>query len=346
MSSCWTVALLRVAASSVLFGCHPQFRLNTEGRDPAAISRTQAEAIAETLRRCSARPTSRGPGGRRAESERLQAAAGPIGGDAEGNQWGLFRRHCAACHGTSGDGAGPSAAVLNPYPRDFRNGVFKYTSTAGGAKPLRDDLLRTFRQGIPGTAMPSFCKLPDREIEALLEYVKYLSIRGQTELYLLQTVVDEDAVLPLAMHEVMAEGVLPAARSWDEARRAGRRSAATAAGRHARAVGRLDRPGRASCSTARAANVSSVMARWAMATASRRNSTTTGTSERKGPRRSRPLPWPGGSACPSSRCVRGTSRWASSTAATGRSISIGGFRWASRARRCRRPAPPPAARAS
>ena len=53
-----------------------------------------------------------------------------------------------------GDGAGPAAAVLDPYPRDFRNGLFKYTSTAGGAKPLREDLLRTLQQGIPGTAMP------------------------------------------------------------------------------------------------------------------------------------------------------------------------------------------------
>ena len=148
----------------------------------------------------------------------LKAAAGPIGGDAEGNQWGLFRRHCAGCHGISGDGAGPAAAVLDPYPRDFRNGVFKYTSTAGGAKPLREDLLRTLQQGIPGTAMPSFRKLPGEQLDALLEYVKYLAIRGETELHLIQSVVDEDASLPLDMGEVIEEGLLPAAKSWDDAR--------------------------------------------------------------------------------------------------------------------------------
>ena len=147
----------------------------------------------------------------------MKTAAGPIGGDAEGNRWGLFRRHCAACHGISGDGAGPSAAVLNPYPRDFRNGVFKYTSTAAGAKPLPDDLLRTLRQGIPGTAMPSFRKLPDRELGRLLEYVKYLSIRGQTELYLLVQVVDEDAAVPLVPSEITSDAVAPAAKSWDDA---------------------------------------------------------------------------------------------------------------------------------
>jgi len=37
------------------------------------------------------------------------------------------------------------------------------------------------RNGIPGTAMPSFRTLPDDEIKALISYVKYLTIRGQLE---------------------------------------------------------------------------------------------------------------------------------------------------------------------
>jgi mono/diheme cytochrome c family protein len=147
----------------------------------------------------------------------LKMAAGPIGSDAEDRPWGLYRKHCLACHGLSGDGAGANAANLDPYPRDFRNGVFKYTSTAGAAKPLRDDLLHTLRNGIPGTAMPSLAKLPDEQIESLVEYVKYLSIRGETELYLLQTVVDEHAALPLDQGKVLADGVKPAAISWDRA---------------------------------------------------------------------------------------------------------------------------------
>ena len=44
----------------------------------------------------------------------------------------LFAQHCAACHGISGDGAGPTAALLDPYPRDFRNGVFKYMRKGTG----------------------------------------------------------------------------------------------------------------------------------------------------------------------------------------------------------------------
>jgi mono/diheme cytochrome c family protein len=212
-------ALLLLCVAGCSMSSAPQFRLNTEGRNPASISRTQGEAIGEALGGLFGTPDEpKVPTGVELDLKRLRAAAGPIAGDAQGNQRGLFRRHCAACHGTAGDGAGPTAGVLNPYPRDFRNGVFKFTSTAGGAKPLRDDLLRTLREGLPGTAMPSFRNLPDRELDALLEYVKYLSIRGQTELSLLQKVVDEDAALPVPTHEVLADDVLPAARSWDEAR--------------------------------------------------------------------------------------------------------------------------------
>jgi mono/diheme cytochrome c family protein len=65
--------------------------------------------------------------------------------------------------------------------------------------------------------MPSHAALEPEEIEALIEYVKYLSIRGQTEAYLLQTVVDEDESGPLALDAVLKEGVLPAAQSWETA---------------------------------------------------------------------------------------------------------------------------------
>jgi mono/diheme cytochrome c family protein len=112
-----------------------------------------------------------------------------------------------------------AAAELDPYPRDFRNGVFKYTSTRGGVKPITMDLRRTLYRGVAGTAMPSFAQLPEEEIDALLEYVRYFSIRGQIELYLFQMVVDDDGTLPPDESQVMEEGVLPAAQSWLEPER-------------------------------------------------------------------------------------------------------------------------------
>ena len=117
---------------------------------------------------------------------KLELAAGPVGSDELGNPRGLYREHCAHCHGISGDGAGPTAAFLNPYPRDYRKGQFKFKSTPVGAKPTHDDLKKIVLEGIPGTAMPSFRLLPDLEVEALVDYVKYLAIRGEVERQLLQ----------------------------------------------------------------------------------------------------------------------------------------------------------------
>ncbi|MGA2798783.1 MAG: cytochrome c, partial [Thermoguttaceae bacterium] len=217
------IAYFKLIIFILLFsGCSwstpPQFGLNTEGRDPQSITRDQVAAITGTLEKLFGKPDEPAvPEGVDLNLDLLKMAAGPIGSNADDRPWGLYRKHCLACHGLSGDGAGPNAADLDPYPRDFRNGIFKYASTAGAAKPLRDDLLRTLQSGIPGTAMPSLAKLPHEQIESLVEYVKYLSIRGETELFLFQTVVDDHAALPLDQGKVLAEGVKPAAMSWDRA---------------------------------------------------------------------------------------------------------------------------------
>jgi mono/diheme cytochrome c family protein len=112
---------------------------------------------------------------------KLKLAAGRVGSDSTGRPRGLYREHCAHCHGITGDGNGPTASFLNPYPRDYRAGLFKFKSTPIGYRPLHDDLKKIVIEGIPGTAMPSFRLLSDQEIEALVEYVKYLAIRGETE---------------------------------------------------------------------------------------------------------------------------------------------------------------------
>ncbi|MEO8496101.1 MAG: cytochrome c, partial [Planctomycetota bacterium] len=111
----------------------------------------------------------------------LHIAAGPVSSDERGRARGLYREHCAHCHGVSGDGAGPTAAFLNPYPRDYRMGIFKFKSTPKGGKPTHEDLKDILTNGIPGTAMPSFKVLPSNELEALISYVRYLSIRGEVE---------------------------------------------------------------------------------------------------------------------------------------------------------------------
>ena len=91
-----------------------------------------------------------------------------------------------ACIATAstGDGRGPTARWVNPHPRDYRQGRFKFTSvdqTPRGRAAHRNDLLRILEVGIEGTAMPSFVLLPLDQREALVSYVIHLSLRGKTE---------------------------------------------------------------------------------------------------------------------------------------------------------------------
>ncbi|MBD3674769.1 MAG: c-type cytochrome [Planctomycetaceae bacterium] len=93
----------------------------------------------------------------------------------------LYMEHCMHCHGVSGDGNGPTAPYLNPRPRDYRLGQFKFKSTKPAEKIRRDDLSRIIKYGIPGTYMPSFLLLEEDQLLALVEYVRWLSMRGELE---------------------------------------------------------------------------------------------------------------------------------------------------------------------
>jgi mono/diheme cytochrome c family protein len=105
----------------------------------------------------------------------------------------LYRQYCLHCHGMMGSGEGATGQFLNPKPRDFRQGMFKFISTAPKDQstgkygtgqtsfPSRADLLRTLRNGIPTASMPAFNLLPENDLQALASYVTHLSLRGQTE---------------------------------------------------------------------------------------------------------------------------------------------------------------------
>ena len=109
--------------------------------------------------------------------DHLHRASGP----ATDPQRGLFARHCVQCHGVTGNGRGEIAAIQDPYPRDYRMGVFKFKSTPRGAKPTKDDIAKLLRHGIGGTAMNPIPELTDDDIDALVDYVIYLSMRGELE---------------------------------------------------------------------------------------------------------------------------------------------------------------------
>ncbi|MFN3158369.1 MAG: c-type cytochrome [Rubinisphaera brasiliensis] len=93
----------------------------------------------------------------------------------------LYAQHCLHCHGVTGDGNGPTAQFMQPPPRDYRAGIFKFTSTGPQDKISTADLKYVLEEGIPGTYMPSFNMLPDEQLNLLVDYVKFLSMRGETE---------------------------------------------------------------------------------------------------------------------------------------------------------------------
>src|SRR5262245_16489720 len=96
----------------------------------------------------------------------------------------LYMTHCVHCHGVAGDGNGPTARFLSPRPRDYRPGTFKFKSTRFGIKPTHNDLVHILEQGIPGTYMPSFVLLGPERLGLLVDYVRWLSIRGSFEIQL------------------------------------------------------------------------------------------------------------------------------------------------------------------
>ncbi|QDT66148.1 c-type cytochrome [Calycomorphotria hydatis] len=93
----------------------------------------------------------------------------------------VYLRHCRTCHGLTGAGDGPSGYYLYPKPRDFRLGVFKWTSTEQTAKASRADIMKVLQHGIAGTSMPAFSQLSQADLDAVTEYVRWLAMRGEYE---------------------------------------------------------------------------------------------------------------------------------------------------------------------
>lgn len=124
----------------------------------------------------------------------LQQAAGKVASNTPGVTQGLYGRHCARCHGLTGNGRGPTSLHQSPYPRDFRQAVFKWKSTYRDALPTDADLDHTIKYGLAGSSMPSFALLAEDERNTLRQYVQYLALRGQLERELIMFVAEE---LPL-----------------------------------------------------------------------------------------------------------------------------------------------------
>ena len=129
----------------------------------------------------------------------------------------VYRYHCVHCHGLTGDGRGPTGPWVEPHPRDYRLGEFKFISSVNAGentRPRRDDLLRTVRVGIDGTSMPSFAVMQDigYNLDAVVSYVIHLSMRGLVEKRMFVELAggseddyNTDEKMKAKVHEVMTD---------------------------------------------------------------------------------------------------------------------------------------------
>lgn len=118
------------------------------------------------------------PQGSTDASESARSYAEELASVARGER--IYARACEACHGANGDGNGPAAAALNPRPRDFTQGMYKFRSTPGGTLPTRADLFRSVSEGIPRTFMPAWKNLlSEQDIRDVVAYIESFSEQFQ-----------------------------------------------------------------------------------------------------------------------------------------------------------------------
>ena len=197
-SLCGTLALVCV------IGCHraepPQFVLSDGAKD---LSAELQQAVKDELIKQTGtflRP-------------KLLESAGDSHQDLSRGQ-AVYQERCVQCHGVSGDGNGPSAKYMYPRPRDYRKGIFKFASTPYGYRPLREDLLRTVRQGIRGTSMPGFTLLPEADLQSVVDYVLLLGRRGELETQIIDMADSDSAV---NSEEVVSDLIPAVLTRWTEA---------------------------------------------------------------------------------------------------------------------------------
>jgi len=96
----------------------------------------------------------------------------------------VYEKYCLWCHGKDGAGDGPAAPYLNPPPRDFTYGLYKWKSTSfSEITPSDGDFRKMISgyyggggHGLKGTAMPGWGKaLSKDEIKYVIAYIKSFS---------------------------------------------------------------------------------------------------------------------------------------------------------------------------
>lgn len=82
---------------------------------------------------------------------------------------------CVTCHGPAGMGDGAAAAALNPKPRSFAEGVYKFDTNGDGKVGTEEDLFNVITNGAAkyngSPMMVGRPDIPEADRKALVKYV-------------------------------------------------------------------------------------------------------------------------------------------------------------------------------
>jgi mono/diheme cytochrome c family protein len=99
------------------------------------------------------------------------AAVAVSAADATGKR--VYDLRCFPCHGLDGRGDGPTAAMIAPKPRNFRDPEFWRARTI-------EQVRLAVRRGRPGTLMPPFQGvLSEADIDAVVAYLQSAFASGR-----------------------------------------------------------------------------------------------------------------------------------------------------------------------
>jgi len=100
-----------------------------------------------------------------------------LAADAEAGK-ATFNANCSSCHGESGKGDGPVGAALQPPPRDFTVGDFKFDADGDGTPGTDADLTAVISQGAAAFGgsplMAPWPTLSDEDVANVVVYIRTL----------------------------------------------------------------------------------------------------------------------------------------------------------------------------
>jgi len=100
-----------------------------------------------------------------------------VAGDAAAGK-AIYDVNCLSCHGATGKGDGPVGAALNPKPRDFSVGEFKYDADKNGTAGDDADLTGVIKNGAANFGgspmMAPWPTLTDAQIADVIAFIRSL----------------------------------------------------------------------------------------------------------------------------------------------------------------------------